>query len=213
MRRREREGETAGQLLLKSGSLLWTSGILSFCGPAGRLCSTRFRIVPQSPEDVTLVPLLLVGCLLPIEPSCPHPRTMPASCRLAPGPRRPGWGKGRRECRSCWQSTPPPSPSWARALTAHTVVTTAPSQDPGVGRLVLSPPLVGRQCQLRHVGRPWGDVVRACSAGDEPSMMPLAQDWLASAKPPSRSQIGTERRSVLFFFFLSHHLACGILAS
>ena len=93
MRSREREGETAGQLLLKSGSLLWTSGILSFCGPAGRLCSTRFRIVPQSPEDVTLVPLLLVGCLLPIEPSCPHPRTMPASCRLAPGPRRPGGGR------------------------------------------------------------------------------------------------------------------------
>ena len=48
MRRREREGETAGQLLLKSGSLLWTSGILSFCGPAGRLCSTCFRIDPKA---------------------------------------------------------------------------------------------------------------------------------------------------------------------
>ena len=32
-------------------------------------------------------------------------------------------------------------------------------------------------------------------------MMPLAPGWLASAKPPSRSQIGTECGSVLFFFF------------
>lgn len=72
---------------------------------------------------------------------------------------------------------------------------------PGLGRLVLSPPLVGRQCQLRHVGRPWGEVVRACSASNKPNMMPLAQGWLASAKPPSKmSQTGTECRSVLFFF-------------
>lgn len=165
------------------------------------MCSTRFRIVPQSPEDVTLVPLLLMGCLLPIEPSCPHPRTMPTSCQLAPGPRRPGWGKGRRTCRSCRQSTPPPSPSWARALTALPVVTTVPSQDPRAGEACALPPLVGRQCQLRHVGRPWGEVVRACSASNKPNMMPLAQGWLASAKPPSKmSQTGTECRSVLFFF-------------
>lgn len=102
-----REGKIASQLLLKSGSLLWVNGNLSFCGPSGRSCGTRFRIVPQSPEDVTLVPLLLLDCLLPSESSCPYPRTMPASCLLAPGLRRPGGGKGRRKCRTCWQSTPP----------------------------------------------------------------------------------------------------------
>lgn len=182
MRGRRREGKTASQLLLKSGSLLWANGTLS-CGPSGRPCGTRFRIVPQSPEDVTLVPLLLLDCLLPSESGCPHPRTMPASCLLAPGLRRPGggWGgagggKGRKKCRSCRQSTPAIPQLGQGSYRPHCGHHSPFSGPPGLEARGLPTPC-GQAVPVETCGRSWGDLVRACSAGNEPSMMPLAQGW------------------------------------